>query len=138
MKETGFTLVEVMAASMIAAVVAGGTMAAFVAAARMSRAQNSPAFAEASGYAQETLERFRNSIAADSPWPADEADGLWRSDPLPATGGTQSILDMGGVPARRCYRVTPEDCDGAAGPPDCYAVDVKMCWKDVTGCPCPP
>jgi len=144
-RASGFTLLEVLVASVIAAVIAGGTMMAFVTAARIGSQQSNPMMAEASGYAQQTLERFRNRVAANSPWPASEADGVWRTDALPAAGGTESMLNIGGVVARRCYRVTPEDCDGdglradpvTPGEQDCYAVDAKVCWRDLAGCPCP-
>lgn len=131
-------MIEVLAASMVAAVVAGGTMMAFVAAARMSRVQDGPGTAEASGYAQQTLEQFRNQVATDSTFLSTRAGPTWWKHALPAAASTQSILNMGGVVARRCYRVTAEDCDGVGGAGDCYAMQAKVCWKTLAGCPCPP
>ncbi len=133
----GFTLVEVLVASVIASVIAGGTMMAFVTAARINRTQSNPDMAEASGYAQQTVERFRNLVANDAAWAGwitTNADGAWHTDalPPPGSGGTESILDKG---PKRCYRVTAEDVDGVAGT-DAYAVSAKVCWKDLTGCPC--
>ena len=127
----GFTLIEVMVASAISAVVAGGTMMAFVTAARMVRAQNSPGMAEASGFAQQTLERLRNRVAADDTFFTAQAGPTWWDDPLPVPGaGTNSESILWEVPTSRKYRVTAEDCDGVvAGPPDCYAVAVKVCWN---------
>lgn len=135
----GFTLVEVVVSSMIGAVVVGGTMAAFVAAGRMIRQSDTMAVAEATGFAEQTLERLRNMIACDSAWfqapcdpnlPAGQvADPLVRADGTPYTGGTDSILQTG--PVRRCYVVTPA-CDG-----ECFKVDVKVCWGDLTTCTCP-
>lgn len=137
MRAAGFTLIEVMAASAIAAVVASGTMMAFVAAARMSRAPYTYASAEASGYAQQTLEQFRNEVATDSTFLSSKAGATWWTHALPPAGSTESILNMGGVPARRCYRVTAEDCDGVGGAGDCYAMQAKVCWRSLAGCPCP-
>ena len=74
----GFTLVEVLAASVVASVLAGGTLAAYIAASRMAaRGVDHMARIEAEGYAQETLEKFRNHVAADDNWVAINADGLW-------------------------------------------------------------
>ena len=135
----GVTLVEVLIASVIAAVVAAGTATAFVASARMTAAQSNPGTAEAGVYARETAERFRNRIACDDPWfdaacqPANLPGG-WQPDPLPDGAGTDSILMTG---ARRCYQMTPQDCDGVGGAGDCLAVQVRVCWNgDFANCPC--
>ncbi|MBI3322041.1 MAG: prepilin-type N-terminal cleavage/methylation domain-containing protein [Candidatus Omnitrophica bacterium] len=139
---SGFTLIEIVIAAAIGAVVTWGTMAAFVAAARMSRAHDNPGFSEANLYAQQTVERFRNLIACGSPWfdpvtcqPSAALPIAWTTHVLPAGGGTESILH---TPARRCYRVTPQDCDGVGGAGDCFSMEARVCWKDLTGCPCPP
>ena len=141
MGNRGFTLMEILAASVIASVVAGGTLAAYVAAARMTRAQSNTGNAEAAVYARETAERFRDMIACDGNWftadaacaPTPAMPGGWTADPLPAAGGTQSILVTG---ARRCYRVVPQDCDGG-GAGDCFQVDVRVCWNNkFANCPC--
>lgn len=140
--QRGLTLVEVLIASVIAAVAAAGTAAAFVAAARMTRAHSNPGTAEAAVYARDTAERFRDRVACDAPtgwFTADAActpAGLpgWTSDPLPVAAGTESILNNG---ARRCYRVTSQDCDGVGGAGDCLAMEVRVCWNgDFTNCPC--
>lgn len=140
----GFTMVEILAAAVVAAVIAGGSMLAFVAASRMMRLGDTPAVAEASGYAQQTIERFRNMIACDSPWflagtcaprpNPPNLDGMptgWVADPLPAAaaGDTESILNFG---ARRCYRVAPRVC---ATTDDCFEIEVKVCWN-TSPCPC--
>ena len=133
----GFTLVEVLVASVIASVVAGGTLASYVAAARMMRAQSNPASGEAAGYAQDTIERYRNSVACDNAaWfnPANCAPALpagWQADLLPGGGGTDSILNTG---ARRCFRLTPQNCDTNPADNDCIQIDVQVCWN---GAPCP-
>jgi hypothetical protein len=124
-----------LAASLIASVVAGGTMMAFVTAARISRQQSSPLASEANGFAQQTLEGIRNKVADDSTWLSSRAGLGWVDDPMGGAGGTESITTLS---PKRCYRVTPEDCDGVGGTAnDCYAVNVAVCWNDLASCPCP-
>ena len=131
MSERGLTLIEVLASAVIASVVAGGTMMAFITAARIQALQTNPHLAEADGLAEQTAERLRNLVAADLTLPT----GGWQSDPI-SGGGTESISAMGAV---RRYRITPSDCDGdgivaGGGEQDCYAVNVRVCWD---GTPCP-
>ncbi len=132
---TGFTLIEVLLGSVIASVVAGGTMMAFVTAARIARRQNAVAMAEATGYAESTLERLRNHVAVDEtllPTRAASPDTWWCDNlPAPAAGGSESILNLN---ATRAYRVRVEDCDGVAGSEACFALQVRVCWSD-PGCP---
>ena len=139
----GFTLVEMLVSSLIASVVAGGTMMAYVTAARITRQQNSSNTTEASLFAQETIERFRNRIAArlpteEVPWPGANV-GTWQDDPLPVDGGgSDSILQTPGR-ATRVYCVMKVDCNGngtVTDPDDCYGVQVKVCWNG-TQCPTP-
>ena len=136
----GFTLVEVIIASLVVAVVAGGTMMAFIASANMtgpysmSRPQDLPTLAEANALAQQTIESLRNDVemvgATESPVLATKAaSGLWYCAPLPA-GGTASQL----TGAARRYRVVLADCDGVGGAGDCYAVQSQVCWNQT--CPC--
>jgi len=151
--QRGFTLVEVLAASLIASVVAGGTLMAFATAARISHQQSSTAAAEATGYAQRFLEGIRNKVQQDpdpvtgKTWLEANADlslsnvlsNGWIDAPItdPA-GGTDSIRQNNG--AKRCYRVRKEvSCHNTTGP-DCYAVNVAVCWDKLDQprpCPCP-
>ncbi len=64
---SGFTMFEVLVSSAIGAVIAGGTMTAFVTAARLVKDQDNPVKLEATSYAQQTIERFRNRIACTDP-----------------------------------------------------------------------
>lgn len=134
---TGFTLMELLMASIISSVIAGGTMASFVAAARMVRDQNIPSNAEASNYAEDTIERYRNLVAYNDAtfanWVTTNAGPAWHADPLPGSGPAGSILS---VAHRRCFRVTPTNCDGVGPADDCFAVDVRVCWSDLSQCPC--
>jgi prepilin-type N-terminal cleavage/methylation domain-containing protein len=137
-----FTLVEVLAASLIAAVVAGGTLMAFVTAARIVRRGSTIEHGEASLLASDLLEKIRNRVATSDYdlWFSSHASvtapsswSEWISDAdsqLPAGGGARSILNARG--AERKYLVRPEDCDGDGLMGDCYAVTVKVCWD---GCP---
>jgi prepilin-type N-terminal cleavage/methylation domain-containing protein len=149
-QRAGFTLIEVIAAGAIAAVIAGGSMLAYVAAARMMRQGDTPAIAEASGFAQQTIERFRNMIACNSNWfdPADcaprpfppNAGGMpvtWVEDPLPAwdASNTQSILNPANGTSRRCFQVVSQSCDVDAALGDCFRIDVQVCWNG-GACPC--
>ena len=129
MSTGGFTLAEVLVVSTITSLVVGGTLAASVTAARMQRVQNGPALAEASGYAQELLESFRNRVGKDDTFfPTAATAHLWTTSSLPASGGSESILSQS---PKRCYRVTSA-CSGG-----CYELEVAVCWSNLTGCPCP-
>lgn len=125
----GFTFVELMMASLVSAIVGGGTLMAFVTAARIARAQASPAVAEANALAAQTIEWYRNRVAADDNFLLTQLFTGWVSDPLPGSTDTESI-QQGGA-AERCYRVTSA-CGGS-----CYQMEVKVCWGNMTGCPCP-
>ena len=125
--EAGMTFVELLMASLISAAVGGGTLMAFVTAARISSAQMSPAVAEANGLAAQTIERFRNRVAADDATLGGLVGAGWQADPLPGGAGSESIQ----AGARRCYQVAAA-CGGG-----CYQFDAKVCWGDLTGCPCP-
>ena len=129
-------MVEVLVASVVASVVAGGTMMAFVTAARMMQAQDNPKFAEANDCAAQTIERFRNRVAADDTWLNDQVALGWQADALTDAvsgcgGGSESIQSVG-AGAKRCYRVTPEPSCA----PQCYRLEVKLCWDDTTPCLC--
>ena len=144
----GFTFIEMLVASVIAAVVAGGTMAAFVTAGKITRAHNAGSFAEAEGYALQTAEQFRNMISCAQPadlnaWFDGSANCLptlniptaWTTAQLPPGGGTTKTIQNSA--AVRRYRVTEADCDedGAAG--DCLQMSVKVCWDGANPGACP-
>lgn len=134
----GLTLVEVVIASLVASIVAGGTLMAFVASTRMTTSQDLMTNAEASALAQRKIEEFRNHVAADDNWLATEATKGWVTQTLPGGGGTESNLNPG-PNARYCYRVTQADCDGDAVLGDCYAVQSQVCWPPFDAeCHCAP
>lgn len=129
MGRAGFTFVELLMASLISAVVGGGTLMAFVSAARIAGAQATPAVAEANALAVQTLEQFRNRVAADDAWLSSQLPLGWVSEPLPGPTTSETIV----VPAtaRRCYRVSLA-CGGS-----CYQLETQVCWDDLAGCSCP-
>ena len=125
--DRGFNLVEIIAAAVIGALLAGGTMTAFVM--TMKTSQAASAKSEATQLAQQTLERFRNEIACDSGWfnPANCQPGTLpsgTSDPLPGT----SVLSKLDASASRKYTVEPADCDEVGGPGDCFKVVTTVNW----------
>ena len=134
-RERGYTLIEVLVASLIASFVAGGTMMAFTTAARINRQQGSPVVAEATQLAQQTLEKFRNQVAADSTFLQTADVGGWITDDPQANPSTESIVNAPNN-TKRCYKVTAEDCDGDGATGDCYAMQAKVCWN-FTICDCP-
>lgn len=130
--ERGFTLLEIIIAAVVAALMAGGTMLAFLMAVRLSKREVSNE-SEAAFYAQQTLERFRNRIACDDDW--------FSSNPN-CTGSAQAQIDdpippgspiLRLPPASRHYTFQPEDCDGDGVPGDCYRMTAKVCWNE-PGC----
>lgn len=121
----GFSLVEIIAASVIGALLAGGTMTAFVMS--MKTSQEASGKAEAAQLAQQTLERFRDQIACqDERWydascnPTPPSGSV--SDPLPTT----SVLPT--FAGTRNYTVTSEDCDGDGTAGDCLKVVSTVTW----------
>ena len=140
LRQRGFTFIELMVASLITSVVAGGTFMALATAARLSVAQSSPAIGEAMGFAQESVERPRNHVAADDMGWFTSRVGSWQDDALSATPtGSESINQPPVKQAERRYCVVPADCDGVGPTDDCYRVEVRVCWNGTTisNCPAP-
>ena len=127
----GITLLEVLIAALMGAMIAGGTMLAFTTAKKTS--VRGAGVVEAADFAQQTIERFRNKIACDDPdWfsAATCATILpapaWTADSLPGSPGSLSMIGQGGS---RQYRVTPSDCDGDGTNGDCFQLDTKVAWS---------
>lgn len=138
MTRRGFTLIENLAASLIVPVVVGGTLAAYVTAARLGQSQDEGATVEALSYARQFLEETRNHVAEDDGWFATQAVQGWQvtpaSLPAPGTTGTASIVMYGAV---RKFCVAPRDCDGDGTVGDCHAVHVRVCWSGISAAGCP-
>ena len=124
--QRGVTLFEILTASVVGSLIAGGTLMAFLMSARIS--QTSSSTVEAASLAQQTIERFRNRVACD--------DGTWytndsncapvaqnSTDPMPG-GAVQPSIQMN---ATRTYQATPQDCDGD-GAMDCQLMKVTVSW----------
>lgn len=144
--KNGFTFIELLASSVIVAVTAGGTLMAFVAAARMMTGRENPTLLEAAGYAQQMVEGMRNRVATDDLF-LTTAPPIWinaalapppSNFPDPPSPGTNSIYTTSPL-VKRCYRITQVDCDGLSGTPEaCPEVQSQVCWgDDLTGCSCP-
>jgi hypothetical protein len=103
----------------------------------MVRDQNIPSNAEATNYAEATIDKYRNLVAHNdlvfTNWRVLNAGPGWHAEPMLPSGPPGSIL---AVPHRRCFRVTPTNCDGVGAADDCFAVDVRVCWNDLSQCPC--
>ncbi len=148
---TGFTLLEVLVAAIVGAIVVAAGMMAFVSASRMTRTKNLPGESEAAGYAQQTIEKYRNYIACDTAWfnattcapTAAMPTTAWTDDPLPLAStlpaSSTSILKLG--TAKRCFRVAlgqPPNCVAdASSPLACYDIEAQVCWDTDATCTCP-
>jgi prepilin-type N-terminal cleavage/methylation domain-containing protein len=137
--ERGYTMLEILFSTVIISVVMGGILSARLTAGQIQRSQRNVSFAEASGYAQQTAERFHNDMACDNAALFDancdvDAPALpgWTADPMPG-GGSESIMTIDPA-ARRCWRML-EAPPGTCGAAECIQVEVKVCWNG-TVCPC--
>ena len=137
---TGFTLIEVVVASLLAAILAGGTLISFLVSAKITR--ESVTVAEATAYAAQTIEEFRNEIACDQPWfndPGIECGFSGIDGELPVTltshdlpPAAQSALRILEFNTTREYEVWARDCDGDTVVGDCYQVTVRLTWEQPT------
>ncbi len=130
--QRGMTLIELLAAAFIGALIAAGSMIAFVTALNISRQAGTGL--EAAHAAQQSMERYRNRIACDDRWFDDTSTPTLECAPQagapPAMPGTWTA--DGAVPpgmTSRDYRVTPADCDGVGGVGDCFQMQVKVGWS---------
>ncbi len=141
----GLTLVEVIIASLVVAVVAGGTMMAFIASANMTGpysgnvtspnsvqgSQDLSTLAEANDLAQQTVDSLRNEVqmvgATDSPVLQSKTPGQWYCGAAVPLAGSGSKLT--GSPVRR-YQVFKADCDGDGTTGDCYGLQSQVCWNN--------
>lgn len=130
----GFTLMEVLVATVIISASMWATMTALTTAADIQQRHDGPTFAEANGYALQHIEEVRNMANADDAWFATQKAQGWQTDVtfLPA-GGSESI-EQPGAPAVRKFCVWEANCDGVGGPEDCYGISVKVCWG-ASACP---
>ena len=122
MLDRGMTLIEIIVASVIGLLIAGGALMVFVTATRISGRSST----DAPFVAQQTLEAFRNLIACEDQTWFDPSNCTATSLPAPWTPHTP--LPGGTKATARDYQVTAVDCDGVGGPGDCFQVQVKVTY----------
>ena len=146
MQQQGITLLEVLVAAVIAAVVVGGTMTAFLTATRVSKVSSEEMGTAA--YAQQTIERFRNKVACrqstEDPTSSASTTPTWFDSacapavPSSAQGPdnweTDGDLSGSGIPgATRQYQVVAVDCNGDSvasnSIDDCLQVTSTVHWE---------
>ena len=137
-QQWGITLLEVLVAAVIATVVVGGAMTAFLSATKVSKVSSEEAGSAA--YAQQTIERFRNKIAcrqstelATDTWFDSACAPAVPSTALSPSWETDGDLSGSGLPgATRQYQVVAVDCNGDSdasdGIDDCLQVTSKVHW----------
>lgn len=130
-KISGMTFMEVLVSAVLAALIVGATMSAFVAALNIALGWKGPVLqAKAAAFTQQTLERFRNKIACRQS--SESSADTWYDASCaaaPPSGPQPDPLPSGALPAgSRQYTVTPVDCDGVGGSGDCLQVRVKVQW----------
>ena len=123
------TLIEVLAASVIGALLAAGTILALVMGVKLSR--GSVMSGDAAAYAAQTIERNRNHIACDDAWfggdctytetTAQQNDAL----ALPTDSTLKPLPDANRI---REFQMQPADCDGDGNQGDCYRMRVHVHW----------
>ncbi len=126
-RQKGVTLVEILISSVIGALIAGGTMTAFMLAARNTRA--SMGHADMAALFQESFEKIRNSVSCENSLYFDGScnpvtvPGANDNDPIPAS----HPFKQWDPAATRTVDVEAYDCDGLPGN-DCLKVIVKIHW----------
>ena len=118
--QQGASLIEILVGAVIAAVLVGGLMGAFLTAVRISARGGGNT--EAAALAQQTLERLRNKVACDSGW---FGGGNCGATP-PAANSADPLLGGALNGGTRTYTVTPANC--GSGPGDCLKVVAKVSW----------
>ena len=103
----GLTLVEVVVASLLLALIAGGTMLAIAASVKHGR--SSLDVVDAIELAQQTAERLRNHVACDDAWfnPSCTAVNVSQTDDPISPDHPIKKIDPG---AHRFYTEVPWDC----------------------------
>ncbi len=134
----GFSFVELLIASLLISIVAAGTMASFIASARITQDENSSTMSEAGGRARQTLESLRNKVSATDTF-FSTSKNAWQPVTTGVSGGSTggtsaSPLSVGYQKSENEYRVFPQDCDGDGTKGDCYSVAVRQCWDGSENC----
>lgn len=127
---------EILMASILAAVIAAGMMASLIAANRITHKHNASTMAEAGGQTQQLIEAVRTQVGADVTGQLLAAGtGGWTGFVFGGDKGQELQLAVSGQAPVGQYRVDPADCDGVNGVGDCYTISVRACWDDSDACP---
>ena len=131
MTQQGMTLIEIVVAALLAALLAGGTMMTFVSATK--GVHHSSDRGEATFLALQTLEGYRNHVACRQSTEAQNQTWYDASCQSDAPRGNIEALptdaDLAKFPnATRQYQTTPLDCDGDGIVGDCLQMTVKVHW----------
>ena len=126
--QRGLTLVEVVVAAVIGALVAGGTLMAFVMAQQLTQIASTQV--ESVYHAQQTVDRFRTRIACRQ---VGETSDAWLNEECnamtPFTKTDTLPTDSSGSVISREYEVVPVDLDPPDGKVDYFKVVTKVTWK---------
>ena len=128
----GVTLIELLVASVMVALLAGAMLVAFLTSARMS--SQSTQHTEAASLLQQTLERFRNQVACDNNADVPNATPLstvkhwFEPNCLSSADFTADDLPLPSDYTQRDYTVQAANCDGIPGP-DCFKVEAHVHWN---------
>lgn len=124
----GISLIEILVASVIGALLAGGTLMAMTMGVKLTR--GSVMTGDVSAYAAQTIERNRNRIACDDAWfnsnctfvgPGGEQN---EAPSLPTDSSLEPLPDVS-----RRFTVEAKDCDGDGALGDCYRMAVSLQWE---------
>ena len=130
----GFTLIEMLAAAVILAMLAGGTLMSFVTASRIA-SQNTDR-TEAGYLAQQTLEKYRNRIACSVDateagnklaW-YDNSAACLHNEPPGLNNESLPVTTPATVATSRKFWVNPIDCDGDGTTGDCLSIKVQVSY----------
>ena len=137
-KRAGLTLIELLVASMVVALLAGAMLIAFLTAAKISSQSNQNT--EAAYLAQQTVERFRNQVACDNTADVSGAQGdptkrhWFDAGTCKSAANFSNTADPDPDP-NHTYTVEAQDCDNedhddnlATGVADCFKVTATVYW----------
>ena len=130
----GMTLIEIIAATVVIAVVLLGTMTAFITAARIVGKENLFALAEANGLLRETADERRNGVYRGTSTVQGMVGSGWQ---MVETINTPDLPH-----GKRCLMVTdnanydPSCAPNCACSGNCYEIKATVCWNNEPTCPC--
>ena len=125
MEKRGFTLVEVIVASLILVFTVAGML--FIFASEKAALERAGRRIQAMDFARQTLEQLKNEVRADT----------WLTGTISAgTHNTEAFLSLSGYKlgdsfnAAREFTITDIDIDSSGGDPDYKSITVAVDWVD--------